>query len=194
MQSSYPKKDEDKLQHKVPLTIKMSSQVHMSPFYRLMLLYVEPFMAFHGATMAARTPLLYLSVMVPDADPALFYRPEMQVVLDQLAGTYLLFAFNQAVVLRAADGHLRVWRALLAGMLLCDLVHVAATARAMGGWAVMVDPAVWRPYDWVNIVILYGVAAMRVAFLCGVGVRESASPVAGGQAPEMQARSKAKTG
>lgn len=174
----------------------MPSQVHMSPIYRLMLLYVEPFMAFYGATMAARSPLLYLSVMSPGADLS-HYRPELQVVFDQLAGTYLLFAFNQAVVLRVADGHLRVWRAMVAGMVLCDVAHVFATARAMGGWAAMVDPSGWRPYDWVNVLTLYAMTAMRVAFLSGVGVREGVREGAGpavGQKTGMQTRSKTKTG
>lgn len=163
----------------------MPTPLGVAPLYRLFLLWVEPFMAFYGATMAARSPLLYLSVMSPAADRS-HYNPVLQVIFDQLAGTYLLFAFNQAIVLRVADrpGGLPVWRAMVAGMLLCDAVHIVGTARALGGWAAMVDPSAWRLYDWVNVVTLYAMSAMRVAFLSGLGVTED----------DGSAKSKTKTG
>lgn len=164
--------------------IKMS---HVAPIYRLMLLHVEPFMAFYGAVMAARSPILYLSVMSPAANLS-HYNPAIRIIFDQLAGTYLLFAFNQAIVLRVAEDNLRVWRAMISGMVLCDLAHIAATARAFGGWAALVSPAAWRGYDWVNVVTLLGMTALRLAFLAGWGVHEAGSPAV------KETKAKAKTG
>ncbi|CAN8095685.1 unnamed protein product [Discula destructiva] len=166
---------------------------HIHPLYRLWHLYIEPFGAFYGAVLCARSPLLYLSVMSPRANRA-HYHPEVQIVFDQLAATYLLFAFNQAVVLRMADGSLRVWRGLLAGMLLCDLVHIWASTKALGGLAVLADPVQWRLYDWVNVVMLLIPMVLRISFLAGVGVREEAEGKALAGASGRQTRSKTKTG
>lgn len=144
--------------------------VHIPALYRLFLLYVEPVLAVQGAVMCARSPLWYLSVMTPHANRS-HYHPILQVVFDQLAATYLLFAFNQAVVLRVAEGNLRVWKAMVFGMLVCDVIHMYATKNALG-WDLQLDPAGWRFYDWFNLAVLYGMGAMRIAFLAGIGVKE----------------------
>lgn len=168
----------------------MAAQIH--PVHRVWHLYIEPFNAFYGAVLCARSPLLYLSVMSPRANLS-HYHPELQVVFNQLAATYLLFAFNQAVVLRMADGNLRIWRGLLAGMLLCDFVHVWATANALGG-AGVASPALWRVFDWVNVVMLIIPLVLRSAFLAGVGVSEGRKVQAQAVTPGRQTRSKTKTG
>lgn len=174
----------------------MASQPHIAAFYRVVLLYIEPFLATYGAVMATRSPLLYLSVMDPRANLS-HYHPEIQVLFDQLAGCYFLFAFNQAIVLRVADGQLRVWRAMVAGMLACDIIHMRATGRAMG-WAAHLDPLSWRFFDAFNLIVLYGVAAMRIAFLAGVGVVDGdegqQQQQQGKQTTGMTTRSKTKTG
>ncbi|KAJ4416173.1 hypothetical protein N0V82_006933 [Gnomoniopsis sp. IMI 355080] len=170
----------------------MSSPSQIAPIYRVWHLYIEPFSAFYGAVLCARSPLLYLSVMSPTANRS-HHNSEVQIVFDQLAATYLLFAFNQAVVLRVADGNLRVWRALLAGMLLCDIVHVWGTSKALG--PTLYVPTEWRLYDWVNIVMLIIPVVLRSAFLAGVGVEEGRKKAASQTgASGRQTRSKAKTG
>lgn len=161
--------------------------VHIAGIYRLFLLYIEPAFAVQGAVMSAFSPLWYLSVMTPYANRS-HYSPVIQVVFDQLAATYFLFAFNQAVVLRVADGNLRVWKTMIFGMLVCDLVHIVATKNALG-WDLQLDPMRWRFYDWFNIAFLYAVTLMRIAFLAGVGVSEG--PAA--RAPPKN-KAKAKTG
>lgn len=169
---------------------KMTSQAHIAPFYRLFHLYIEPFLAFYGAVMAARSPLLYLSVMSPAANLSHF-NPEVRVIFDQLAAVYFLFAFNEAIVLRVADGNLRVWNAMVSGMVFCDLFTIRATVNAMG-WDALLDPLGWRLYDWVNIVTLLGALSTRTAFLSGWGVTEGAAPVK--ETTGVQTRSKTKTG
>lgn len=168
----------------------MASQVDIAPIYRLFFLYIEPFSAFYGAVLAARSPLLYLSVMSPHANTS-HYHPELQVIFDQLAATYFLFAFNGGVVLRVADGHLGVWKALIAGMLFCDLFHILGTGNALG-WAAMLAPARWRLYDWVNLVTLYGGASLRLAFLSGLGVKDGGAQAKPVTPTGMKTRSKAK--
>ncbi|KAF3770743.1 hypothetical protein M406DRAFT_336350 [Cryphonectria parasitica EP155] len=148
----------------------MSSESQIPSIYRLWHLYIEPAAACQGAVMAARSPLLYLGVMSPAANRS-HYHPELQVVFDQLAATYFLFAFNQAVVLRVVGANLAVWRTMITGMLLCDVFHVAATVKALG-WERVLDPSVWRLFDWVNILMLLASLAIRTAFLAGVGVCE----------------------
>lgn len=99
------------------------------PFlYRLILLYVEPLMAFNGAILCLFAPALFLNTF----SPYLRYRSDAQIIYNQLGATYILFAFNQAVVLRVAKD-LRVWKAIVLGILICDCVHLWA------GWAVMVS-------------------------------------------------------
>lgn len=147
----------------------MSPKVHIPTIYRILLLYVEPALAVQGAVMCAWSPLWYLSVMTPHATDDL-YHPTLQVIFNQLSATYLLFAFNQAVVLRVADGNLPVWKAMITGMLVCDLIHIHATKDALG-WETQLDPTRWRFDDWFNLVVLFGMSALRIAFLLGVGVR-----------------------
>lgn len=105
--------------------------------------------------------------MTPAATP-LAHSPQFTVLLDQLAAVYLLFAFNEAVVLRAAAADLRVWRALVLGMVLCDVAHLWAAGRALRGWE-----GEWRWEDGVNLGMLGGPLVLRLAFLAGVGMERS---------------------
>ncbi|KAF1949625.1 hypothetical protein CC80DRAFT_257221 [Byssothecium circinans] len=132
--------------------------------YRLLLLYIEPVMAFNGAVLCIFNPRLFLNTFSPN----LSYAPSNQIVYDQLAATYALFAFNQAIVLRVSKD-IRVWKAIVAGILLCDCIHVWA------GWKVMVQdgntmPQGWRPEDWVAVLALAVPMALRSGLLFGVGV------------------------
>ncbi|KAK7184798.1 hypothetical protein DPSP01_002232 [Paraphaeosphaeria sporulosa] len=134
--------------------------------YRILLLYLEPLMAFNGALLCLFAPALFLSTF----SPYLKYHADNQIIYNQLAATYTLFAFNQAVVLRVAKD-LRVWRAIVLGILVCDTVHLWA------GFDVMrrdgtVWPGVWRAEDWVAVGSLVVPMGLRTAFLAGIGVKE----------------------
>lgn len=151
------------------------AQPSIAAAHRLLFLYAEPVAALYGALLAGRAPLKYLYLVNPAA-PA-HYHPSLQVVLDQLAATYFLFAFNQAVVLRVVgNDNVRVWTAMICGMLLCDLLHINAAGNGLG-WGVLLDPAGWRFEEWVVMVSTCGFAAARAAFLLGFGVvRAEAKP------------------
>lgn len=139
--------------------------------------------------------------MSPRANLSHYQSDVHQIIFDQLAATYFLFAFNQAVVLRVAgegQGGLRVWRVMLAGMLLCDLVHLWGTTKALGGLGALLAPAGWRFYDWVNVVMLILPIVLRGSFLAGWGVSEAAEGAGAAPAqavtPGRQTRSKTKIG
>ncbi|MCJ1389484.1 hypothetical protein MMC18_002341 [Xylographa bjoerkii] len=136
--------------------------------YRILLLYVEPVAAFNGAILAHFFPAFYLAGMSPSATTSSYSGPS-QVIFDQLAACYLLFAFNEAVVLRSTSD-IRVWKAMVLGILLCDVIHLYGTWEALG--AAFWDPRLWRMEDWVNLTMLYGPGGMRIALLMGVGLKD----------------------
>ncbi|KAH6985531.1 hypothetical protein EDB80DRAFT_822395 [Ilyonectria destructans] len=129
------------------------------PFaYRALFLYFEPVGAFVGALLLHFRPASFLNAMAPAAK----YAPDNQIIYDQLAATYILFAFNEAIILRTTND-LRVWRGILIGILVCDAIHLFG------------NPRTWRPEDWVNLVSLWGQAAVRLTFVAGVGLKQTAA-------------------
>lgn len=139
------------------------------PFlYRLLFLYLEPAGAFFGTAVNILDPLRYLQSLSPTATAAA-YSPLAQPIYDQLAAHLLFFSWSQAVVLRST-GDIRVWKALLFGMFLCDVLHLFASYRVLGP-EVFFSPSLWRWEEWVNFIMLYGPGGLRLAFCAGVGVR-----------------------
>ncbi|KAI9702100.1 MAG: hypothetical protein M1836_001444 [Candelina mexicana] len=149
----------------------MASSTSKIPLiYRFFFQTVEPLAAVSGAYLAHFKPNDYLEFtappsMLPKTAPI---SPLTQLLLSQIAGCYLLFALNLAIVLRCTSD-LRCWRMILLGCLLSDLAHIYAAWEAMGTtvfWAVHT----WRSEEWGNIGTLYLGAALRMAFLGGVGM------------------------
>jgi hypothetical protein len=138
--------------------------------YRVYFLWFEPLLALNGAFMSAFKTDEFLSVMTPLATP-LALNPVFHVVFDQLAATYFLFAFNEAVVLRLSSD-LRVWKAALLGIACCDLLHVYATGRALG-FEALVNPSLWRVVDGINLALLYVPCLLRLSFIFEVGFPQS---------------------
>ncbi|RFU77463.1 hypothetical protein TARUN_4766 [Trichoderma arundinaceum] len=137
------------------------------PFaYRALFLYFEPAAASFGAWLLHFRPETFLKTMSPVAK----YAADNQVIYDQLAATYILFAFVEAVILRATND-LHLWKGILIGILVCDAIHLYGSWTALGG-AVFWDPRSWRPEDWVNLGSLWGQAAVRLAFVTGVGLKQ----------------------
>lgn len=139
--------------------------------YRVFFLFVEPISALVGAYFAHFRPHEYLSLThaasAPgrgaDAVPA-----GTTVVLSQLANLYLLFALNEALVLRATRD-LRVWKTLLFVLLVADLGHLLSL-RALADPGVYWEVGRWNAMDWGNVPFVYLGATMRVAFLADVGL------------------------
>lgn len=141
-------------------------------FYRLFLLYVEPFFSLMGAFYAGVLPRTYLQLTDLQSAPLTDIPVGTEVVLRQLANLYLLFTLNEAIVLRATDD-IRVWRALLVGLLIADFGHLYSLLPL--GLDVYWNVRRWTEMDWGNVAFVYFGATTRVAFLTGVGFSAHAS-------------------
>ncbi|KAF2112391.1 hypothetical protein BDV96DRAFT_497782 [Lophiotrema nucula] len=141
----------------------MSSTVADIPFiYHFLLTWFEPFAALNGAFLCVFWPSMFLYTFT-----TVKYRPDHQIMFDQLAATYIFFAFIEAVVLRITN-ELKVWKAIVFGILLCDVVHL------YGAWGIMgtesfLNPSTWRPEEWINFSLLYGPGLLRICLLLEVG-------------------------
>ncbi|KAH6635036.1 hypothetical protein B0J18DRAFT_462175 [Chaetomium sp. MPI-SDFR-AT-0129] len=136
--------------------------------YRLTLLYIEPLFALNGALMTFRDPSGFATSITHN--PAL-YTPANQFLYTQLGGAWLLFAFNEAVVLRLVDD-LRVWRLLCWGMLVSDVVYHVSSVQAVGGWERFVSWGLWNGFDWAVFASAVVPMVVRVCVVLGVGVKE----------------------
>lgn len=96
------------------------------------------------------------------------WNPESQIIYDQLAATYMLFAFNQAVTLRVVH-EVFVWKVMLFGMSLSDAAHIYSMWAEMGT-DVFFSPGQWRSSDWITLVSTVGPFFFRLAFVFGVGI------------------------
>jgi hypothetical protein len=138
------------------------------PFaYRLFFLVVEPISALVGAFYAHFRQAEYLTLTHASTAPGSAMPTGTSIVMSQLANLYLLFALNEALVLRST-GDLRVWRTVLFVLLLADFGHLYSVSAV--GASVYWDVASWNAIDWGNVPFVYLGASMRIAFLAGVGL------------------------
>ncbi|MCJ1456859.1 hypothetical protein MMC28_007225 [Mycoblastus sanguinarius] len=142
--------------------------------YRFLFLYFEPLGATFGTLVNLFDPVRYLQSLSPTAT-ASAYSPLTQPIYDQLAAHLLFFAWSQAIVLRSTSDT-KVWKAVLFGMFLCDVLHLFASYRVLGA-GIFFDPGRWRWEEWVNFIMLYGPGGLRLAFCAGVGLGEGEQKV-----------------
>ena len=95
------------------------------------------------------------------------YSAESQIVYDQLAAAYFCFAIVEALVLRVAVD-IRVWRAIVFALLVCDAGHVYAAWVEMGTRRFFL-PWLWGLNDTATMLMTLAPFALRVAFLFEVG-------------------------
>ena len=142
------------------------SHAHIHPLYRFLFLYFEPFAAFGGAVLNIFSPASYLASLAPHAT----YAPLAFPVHAQLAGHLVLFAWIQAILLRATASP-RLWKIVLLGILLCDILHLYSDFAALGA-ETFFDPRLWRKEEWLTFTMTYGPGTARILFCLGVGVGE----------------------
>ena len=134
--------------------------------YRLFFLLTEPISALVGAYYAHCQQYDYLRMTdvmtMPRNIPT-----GVSIVMSQLANLYLLFALNEALVLRSTSD-IRVWKTVLFVLLVADFGHLY-TLKQLGSW-VYWDVTSWNAIDWGNVPFVYLGASMRIAFLAGVGL------------------------
>ncbi|KAI1417680.1 hypothetical protein F5Y13DRAFT_151590 [Hypoxylon sp. FL1857] len=132
--------------------------------YRAFFLIIEPISALVGAFYAHFRQDEYLAMTTHASSPVPF---GTSIVLSQLANLYLLFALNEALVLRST-GDLRVWKTVLFVLLVADFGHLYSVS-GLGSW-VYWDVTRWNAIDFGNVLFVYLGASMRIAFLAGVGL------------------------
>ncbi len=155
-----------------------SPAVTLPRFYTAFFLFIEPISALVGAFFAHFRPLDYLQLTHASSAPSYSSTIPLSttVVLSQLANLYLLFAINEALVLRASSD-LRVWKTVLFGLLVADFGHLYSVKQL--GSEVYWNALKWNAMGWGNVGFVYAGAAMRMMFLAGVGLKtESARKAA----------------
>ena len=139
----------------------------VASFYRYFFLYIEPISALFGAYYAFFQQQTYLDLTHSSSSPKQGIPTSTQVILAQLANLYLLFALNEALILRATSD-LKVWRTVLFCLLMADFGHLYSLNSV--GWFVYWNITRWNAIDWGNVAVVYAGATMRLCFLLGFGV------------------------
>jgi hypothetical protein len=141
----------------------MSSASRIPRFYRIWHLWLEPWTALGGVYHLHCAPEQYFEYMPQTAR----YAPASQIVYDQLASSYLFFAAVEGFVLRSTDD-VKVWRAVVFALLLCDAGHMYASWMEMGTRGFFL-PWLWEGSDAMTMILTCGPFVLRSAFLLGVG-------------------------
>nr|POE88303.1 hypothetical protein CFP56_11532 [Quercus suber] len=148
-----------------------SDQARLPFVYTLFFLWIEPIATAVGAYYAFLLQPAYKHMTSSPYSSSTINLQSVSrvesIVLYQLANLYLVFALNEAFVLRATRD-LRVWRVLLLGLLIADFGHLYSV-HAQGVevyWRVWE----WNAMYWGNLGFVYVGASMRTAFLLGLGL------------------------
>lgn len=136
--------------------------------YTTFFLTIEPLSTLLGAYFAYFQPSSYLSLTTPLTPLSAVIPPSTAIVLQQLANLYLLLSITEALLLRTT-ADLAVWRVFLFALLVADVGHVWSVREAVG-WEGYWKVWGWNAMDWGNLGFVYVAAALRVAFLAGVGL------------------------
>lgn len=137
-------------------------------YYKVFFLFIEPLFALLGAICAGLYPGHYFAMTEHLSSSISILPLGMHVSLRQLANMYLLFALNEALVLRVTTDH-RVWRMLLLNLAIADIGHLISIAPL--GVGIYSDITRWNSMDWGNVPFVYLGLTSRICFLMGWGVR-----------------------
>ena len=136
--------------------------------YQLFFLYIEPVATAVGAYYSHFRQQDYMQMTLPSASQATFgVTATESIVLTQLANLYMVFALNEAIVLRATNDR-QVWKMFLLGLLVADFGHLYSVHSL--GPEVYWEFWKWNAMYWGNLGFVYIGAAMRTAFLLGLGI------------------------
>ena len=137
--------------------------------YNVFFLWIEPFATLVGAFYAWFRPLEYLHLTHAASTPEklLGLPVSTHVVARQLGNMYLAFALNEALVLRATKD-VKVWKALLLGLLIADFGHLYSCYPL--GFEAYYDIFNWNSIAYGNYLFVYFGATFRTCFLLDVGM------------------------
>lgn len=148
---------------------KVSARASVPYISRLILLTVEPFFALMGSALVLVDPSTYLGSVTRHS---VAFAPDTTFLYTALGGSWLYFAFVEAVVLRLFDD-LALWRVLCAGMLLSDFAFCHSTAQGVGGWGNYVKIENWTGEDWVAFASTAPMVLTRILLVLGIGIKRS---------------------
>lgn len=157
------------LSYQIAIMSKTTPAFKLPSIYSLFFLVIEPISALAGAYYANFHPSTYLTLTHP-AIPSLSGTAlplSTTIALSQLANLYLLFALNEALVLRSTSD-LRVWKTFLFGLLVADFGHLYSVSGL--GHEIYWRITEWNSMAWGNVGFVYVGACMRICFLSGVGL------------------------
>jgi hypothetical protein len=163
-------KDLPKHQHATRSQAKQQTAMPTIPLpYTVFFLWIEPFATLVGAFYAWFRPVEYLHLTHAASTPEklLGLPVSTHVALRQLGNMYLAFALNEALVLRATND-LKVWRALLLGLLIADFGHLYSCYPL--GLQAYYDFSKWTSIAYGNYLFVYFGATFRTCFLLNVGM------------------------
>lgn len=156
---------------------KASAKASVPYIYRLILLTIEPFFALMGSALVLVDPSTYVGSITRHS---VAFAPNTTFLYTALSGSWLYFAFVEAVVLRLFDD-LALWRVLCAGMLLSDFAFCHSTAQAVGGWGAYMKIGDWTPEDYVAFASTAPMVLTRILLVLGVGLKRSTGGVVKGE-------------
>jgi hypothetical protein len=139
------------------------SHPHIPPIYTIFHIYLEPLLALSGAWHLHFAPVRYFTFMPSSSN----YSAASQIAYDQLATCYVFFAAIEILVLRSTSD-VKVWRAVVLALLICDAGHVGAIGAELG-WKVWE----WEGVDHVTMAMNVVPMVVRGMFLAGVGIYEA---------------------
>lgn len=149
----------------------VSAKASVPYICRLILLTIEPLFAVLGSALVLVDPSTYLGSITRHL---VSFSPDTAFLYTALGGSWLYFAFVEAVVLRLFDD-LALWRVLCLGMLLSDFAFCHSTAQAVGGWVAYVKIADWTAEDWVAFASTAPMVLTRILIVLGVRVKPAAA-------------------
>lgn len=138
--------------------------------YRLFFLVLEPISALVGAFYNQFLQHRYLQLL-DEASAPQEVTLATSVAMSQLANMYMFFAINEALVLRSTTD-MKVWRAVLFVLLVADFGHLYSMKEL--GPKIYYDVFGWNAGDLGNVLWVYAGATMRICFLTGVGLGNTA--------------------
>lgn len=156
---------------------EMSSQHPIPWIYRIVLTYVEPFLAFGGVIQFYFFPQAYLNTATPRLAVQMNRSFDMlgdsiDTLFSQVVGGWLIITFNDLVTLRVFDRDVKVWKCVVAAHLISDLVY---------SWALYQDrrEKTWDvgSYDfdeWLVMTTTIGPLLCKIAILLNIGIDSSA--------------------
>lgn len=137
-------------------------------FYRFWFKWLDPLVLAPTIYTLISTPQVYLDAFVPAT--LSHDNLSQDFLFHQLAAMFVFVAIALGGVLRVSN-EIRVWRVIIAGVLLVDLAMLASIYVSLKQQG-RLSLGAMRPVDWGNVLFTGLITAIRILFLAGVGVQD----------------------